>query len=114
MQDCIFCKIINKEIPAEIVYEDENVMVFKDLKPEAPVHLLLIPKKHVPTFFDLQEEDAVIMGQVQLVAGRVIRDLGLADRGFRIISNCGRDAEQLVMHVHYHLLAGRPFNWPPG
>lgn len=114
MQDCIFCKIINKEIPAEIVYEDDYVMAFKDLKPEAPVHLLLIPKKHIPTFFDLTEEDAEIIGRVQLAAGRVARELGLAERGFRLVSNCGRDAEQLVMHVHYHLLAGRPLKWPPG
>lgn len=114
MQDCIFCKIVKKEIPAEIVYENEDVLVFKDIKPAAPIHLLLIPKKHIPTFFDLKEEDASIMGKVQLAAGHVAREMGLLSRGFRLASNCGRDAEQLVMHIHYHLLAGRPLKWPPG
>ena len=114
MQDCIFCKIINKEIPAEIVYENEHVLVFKDIKPAAPVHLLLIPKKHIPTFFDVTEEDAGIIGRIQLAAGHVAREMGLTDRGFRLAGNCGRDAGQMVMHIHYHLLAGRPFKWPPG
>jgi histidine triad (HIT) family protein len=114
VQDCIFCKIVNKEIPAEVVYENEHVLVFKDIKPAAPVHLLLIPKKHIPTFFDLSEEDVEIIGRVQLAAGQVAREMGLADRGFRLTSNCGPDAEQLVMHIHYHLLAGRALKWPPG
>lgn len=114
MQDCIFCKIVQKEIPAEIVYENEHVLVFKDIQPAAPVHLLLIPKKHIPTFFDLNQEDAEIIGKVQLTAGHVAREMDLSDRGFRLVSNCGRDAGQLVNHIHYHLLAGRALNWPPG
>ena len=113
MQDCIFCKIINKEIPAEIVYENDSVLVFKDVKPAAPVHLLLIPKKHIPTFFDLEEKDSVIMGDLQLAAGRVAREMGL-EKGFRLISNCNQDAGQLVFHIHYHLMGGRPLHWPPG
>jgi len=113
MQDCIFCKIINKEIPAEVVYENETVLVFKEIHPAAPVHLLLIPKKHIPTFFDLQQEDAGLLGDVQLVAAELGRKLGL-EKGFRLISNCNQDGGQLVMHIHYHLMAGRPLHWPPG
>lgn len=113
MQDCIFCKIVKKEIPAEIVYENDAVLVFKDIKPAAPVHLLLIPKKHIPTFFDLKEEDACLMGEIGLAAARVAREMGL-ERGFRLISNCNQDAGQLVFHIHYHLMAGRVLHWPPG
>ncbi len=113
MQDCIFCKIVKKEIPAEIVYENDAVLVFKDIRPAAPVHLLLIPKKHIPTFFDLTEEDAFLMGEINLAAARVAREMGL-ERGFRLISNCNRDAGQLVFHLHYHLMAGRVLHWPPG
>ncbi|MCL2766770.1 MAG: histidine triad nucleotide-binding protein [Peptococcaceae bacterium] len=114
MSDCVFCKIVNKEIPAEIVYEDDFVMAFKDLKPITPVHLLLITKKHIPTLLDMQEEDAEIMGRLQLAAGKIAREQGFAGTGFRLVSNCGKDAEQIVMHIHYHLIAGRPLNWPPG
>ncbi|WP_027717872.1 histidine triad nucleotide-binding protein [Desulfovirgula thermocuniculi] len=113
MQDCIFCKIVRREIPAEIVYEDEGVMVFKDINPVAPVHLLVIPKKHIPTFFDLQEEDVSVLGRVQLAAARVAAKMNL-EKGFRLVSNCREDAGQLVFHLHYHLLGGRPFGWPPG
>jgi len=114
MQDCLFCKIIKKELPAEIVYEDEQVLVFKDINPMAPVHLLIIPKKHITTLTDMDEEDTLLMGQVQLTAARLAVDMGFADGGFRLVNNCGQDAGQLVMHIHYHLLAGRPLNWPPG
>lgn len=114
MQDCIFCKIISKEIPAEIVYEDETVLVFKDIRPAAPVHLLLIPKKHIPTFLDAEPEDAQLLGQIQLVAAKLARQLGLEESGFRLVSNYGEDAGQLVFHIHYHLLAGRTLQWPPG
>jgi histidine triad (HIT) family protein len=114
MQDCIFCKIVKKEIPAEIVYEDEHVMAFKDIHPAAPVHLLLIPKKHIPTFFDLTDEDVSIIGRVQLAAARVARQLNLEEKGFRLVSNCKEDAGQLIFHIHYHLLGGRALQWPPG
>ncbi|HBX22828.1 MAG TPA: histidine triad nucleotide-binding protein [Desulfotomaculum sp.] len=114
MQDCIFCKIVKKEIPAEIVYENDDVLVFKDIKPASPIHLLLIPKKHIPTFFDLQPEDSKIIGEVQRAAATVARDMGLTKQGFRLVSNCMEDAGQLVFHIHYHMLAGRPLQWPPG
>lgn len=114
MQDCIFCKIINKEIPAEIVYEDDHVLAFNDIRKSAPVHLLLVPKKHIPTFFDIEEEDIAIMGGVQRAAAHIGRQLGLTEKGFRLVSNCNKDAGQLVFHIHYHFLAGRPLQWPPG
>ncbi|MBF7082610.1 histidine triad nucleotide-binding protein [Desulfallas sp. Bu1-1] len=114
MQECIFCKIVKKEIPAEIIYEDDNVLAFKDIQPAAPIHLLFIPKKHIPTFFDLQPEDDKIMGEVQRAAAVVAGDLGLAERGFRLVANCMKDAGQLVFHLHYHFLAGRELQWPPG
>jgi len=112
--DCIFCKIIQKEIPADIIFEDDQVLVFKDINPAAPVHLLLIPKKHVPAFLELEDGDEAIMGRLQLVAARVARDLKLEERGFRLVGNCGKDAGQMVAHIHYHMLAGRPLKWPPG
>lgn len=113
MQDCIFCKIVKKEIPADIVYEDENVMAFKDINPAAPTHLLFIPKKHIPTLFDMDEENGQLMGDLHRAIASVAREMGL-ESGFRLVSNCNEDAGQLVFHVHYHLLAGRPFKWPPG
>jgi histidine triad (HIT) family protein len=114
MQDCLFCKIINREIPADIVYEDEQVLAFKDINPMAPVHLIIIPKKHIPTLADIDEKDTLLMGQVQLTAARLAVKMGLAQGGFRLVNNCGQDAQQTVMHIHYHLLAGRILNWPPG
>ncbi|TYO97252.1 histidine triad nucleotide-binding protein [Desulfallas thermosapovorans] len=114
MQECIFCKIINREIPADIVYEDDCILAFKDIQPAAPTHLLFIPKKHIPTFFDLQPEDSHILGKLQLAAASVAKDMGLTERGFRLVSNCMKDAGQLVWHIHYHFLAGRTLQWPPG
>lgn len=114
MSDCIFCKITNKELPAEIIFEDEQVLVFRDVKPVAPVHLLLIPKKHYTSILELGEADAGLAGRLQVTAVRIARDLGFAGQGFRLVCNCGRDGGQLVAHVHYHLLAGRALKWPPG
>jgi histidine triad (HIT) family protein len=114
MQDCIFCKIVKKEIAAEVIFEDEQVLVFKDIKPVAPTHLLLIPKKHVPTLFDLDESDSGLIGHIHQVAIKVAQEMGLSNSGLRLVSNCGRDAGQMVYHLHYHLIAGRPLQWPPG
>lgn len=113
MQDCIFCKIVNKEIPAEIIYENEKLIAFKDLNPAAPVHLLIIPKKHIPTLLDISETDIDLFGEIQLVASNIAKEMGLQN-GCRLIANCNKDAGQEVYHIHYHLLAGRKFNWPPG
>lgn len=113
MEDCIFCKIANKEIPADIVYEDENIIAFKDLNPAAPTHLLFIPRKHIPTLMDVDGENGQLLGDLHRAVARVAREQGL-ESGFRLVSNCNKDAGQEVFHIHYHLLAGRLFRWPPG
>ncbi len=113
MTDCVFCKILNKELPSEIVYEDDDVLAFRDLKPAAPVHVLIIPKRHVASLADLTEEDEKIMGHAMLVASKLARNLGIGE-GFRVVMNCGKDAGQSVFHIHVHLLGGRSLGWPPG
>lgn len=108
LEDCIFCQIAAGTIPAEVVYRDDMVTVFKDIKPRAPVHLLIIPNKHMATLNDADDEDRQLLGQILLVAGRVAADAGVAQRGYRILSNCGRDGGQEVFHLHFHLFGGRP------
>ncbi|MDB9813839.1 histidine triad nucleotide-binding protein [Gammaproteobacteria bacterium] len=111
--DTIFTKIINKEIPADIVYEDELSLVFKDIQPQAPTHLLIIPKKPIPKLSDATLEDQALLGHLMLVAGEVSRMLEL-DETFRVVTNNGANAGQSVFHLHLHLLSGRPLAWPPG
>ncbi|MHB8900041.1 MAG: histidine triad nucleotide-binding protein [Thermoguttaceae bacterium] len=113
MSKNVFEKIIDREIPAQIVYEDEQCIAFRDISPQAPVHLLVIPKKRIESVDHVSEEDAAIVGHMFLAMGRIARQEGL-DRGYRVVTNCGRDAGQEVMHLHFHMLAGRPFTWPPG
>jgi len=112
-QDCIFCKIIHKEIPSEIVYEDEWVTAFKDLEPAAPVHVLIVPKKHVASLNDVEDQDVEILGRIQVAAAKVAQAQGIREQGYRLINNCGKDAGQVVMHVHYHLLGGKTLGWSP-
>lgn len=107
MKDCIFCKIIKGEIPSEKVYEDDEVFAFKDINPAAPIHILVIPKKHISSLLDLQETDYEIVGKIQKVINKLAQDLNITKEGFRVIVNCGKDAGQEVMHLHYHLLAGK-------
>jgi histidine triad (HIT) family protein len=109
----IFKKIIDREIPADIVYEDDLCLAFNDISPQAPTHVLLIPKKEIPTVNDLTEDDQQLVGHMFLAASRLARQLG-ADSGYRLIVNCGPDAGQEVYHIHIHLLAGRKMTWPPG
>lgn len=103
--DCIFCEIIKGNIPSTTVYEDESVIAIKDLNPQMPTHILIIPKKHIACVNDLAEEDASLVGHVFLTAKKIAKELGL-ENGYRIINNCGKDAGQTVMHLHFHLLAG--------
>ncbi len=114
MAECIFCQIVQGQLPAEIVYEDEEILAFKDIKPAAPIHILFIPKKHIATLFDISEEDEQLLGRIQQAAVKVARDMGLEDKGFRLVVNCQEGGGQVVFHIHYHLLAGREFQWPPG
>ena len=111
--DTIFTKIINKEIPADIIYEDELALVFKDTQPQAPIHLLIIPKKAIPKLSDATLEDQALLGHLMLVAGEVSRMLELDDT-FRLVTNNGANAGQSVFHLHLHLLSGRSMTWPPG
>lgn len=114
MNDCIFCKIAAGEIPADIVYDDGEVLAFRDINPEAPVHLLLIPRQHIATLNDLSEVDAALVGRLYLAGQQIAAELGVAESGYRTVINCNRDAGQLVFHIHMHLLAGRELGWPPG
>ena len=113
MPETIFSKIINREIPADIVYEDELSFAFRDINPQAPVHILIIPKKPLPTLNDAETSDQELLGHLMLVASKVAEMEGVAD-AFRLILNNGEGAGQEVFHMHFHLMAGRPFTWPPG
>lgn len=114
MTDCIFCKIAAGEIPAAKLYDDGEVVIFRDINPEAPVHLLVIPRQHIPTLNDLDAADAALVGRLYLASRQVAVELGVAESGYRTVINCNRDAGQIVFHVHMHLLAGRELGWPPG
>lgn len=114
MADCIFCKIANGEIKSEFVYQDNDVVAFRDLNPQAPHHILCIPRQHIATTNDFQPEQAALIGKLVLAAAHVAKQLGVADEGYRTILNCNRNAGQTVFHVHLHLLAGRQMHWPPG
>ncbi len=107
MEDCIFCKIIKGEIPSEKVYEDDEILAFKDIQPTAPIHILIIPKKHITNLMEIAPEDSALMGKIVEAMQKVAKQLGVDEKGFRIISNCGPDSGQEVMHLHFHLLAGR-------
>jgi len=112
--DCIFCKIAAKEIPAKLVYEDREVVAFRDINPVAPTHILIIPRAHVETINDLEPEHNQLVGKLHLVAGELARREQLAERGYRLVWNCGPDAGQAVFHIHLHLVGGRKMAWPPG
>ena len=110
----IFSKIIAREIPADIVYEDAECLAFRDISPQAPTHVLLIPKREIPTLDHLTPDDAALLGHLWTVLPQLARDLGLADDGYRVVVNCGKHGGQAVDHIHFHLLGGRPLQWPPG
>lgn len=112
--DCLFCKIIAGQIPAEITYRDDRVLSFKDIGPKAPLHELVIPLRHLPTLAEAASEDAELYGRLMVAAAKRARESGLAAGGFRVVMNAGPDAGQTVHHVHLHLLAGRALGWPPG
>jgi histidine triad (HIT) family protein len=114
MNDCLFCKIIRREIPSSIVYEDDRVLAFNDINPEAPTHVLIIPKRHIASLNDLTPDDDEIVGEVVRRAAAIAADRGLASGGYRTVFNTNRDAGQTVFHIHLHLLGGRRLRWPPG
>ncbi|MBM3495177.1 MAG: HIT domain-containing protein [Armatimonadetes bacterium] len=112
MTDCIFCRIAAKEIPADVMYEDDEHLAFRDIHPAAPLHAVLVPKRHFATLLDVA--DPVVQGKLMLAALATARALGIEESGFRLVANYGADGGQEVMHVHWHVLGGRMFGWPPG
>lgn len=113
MADCIFCKIAAKEIPSNVVYEDDKILCFHDLDPQAPVHVLIIPKKHIASMDDVQPEDQELLGYIMTKVKEIAAELGL-ENGYRLVNNCGEDGLQTVQHIHFHLLGKRKMTWPPG
>ena len=111
---CIFCEIINKNIPSEIVFEDDEIMAFRDVDPRAPVHILIIPKRHISGLSDAKESDKELMGRICLAAAEIAEREGINLSGYRLVANTGSDAGQAVDHLHFHLLGGRALGWPPG
>jgi histidine triad (HIT) family protein len=114
MVECLFCKIVQKEIPSEFIYEDDKIVAFKDIDPQAPTHVLIIPKMHYDSIMDVPEHQLEIVSHIHNVAKKLAKDIGIDKRGFRIVNNCGEEGGQSVQHLHYHLLGGRQLTWPPG
>lgn len=114
MADCLFCKIVNGDIPAEIVHETESVLAFRDISPQAPTHVLVIPREHIATINDIDPDHEETIGHLFSVAKSVAAEEGLTESGYRVVMNCGEGAGQSVFHIHLHVLGGRPFSWPPG
>jgi histidine triad (HIT) family protein len=114
MADCLFCKIVRREIPATLVYEDERVAAFNDINPQAPTHVLIVPKRHIDSLNELSVEDDRLIGELVRRASAIAAERGLSAGGYRTVFNTNRDAGQTVLHIHLHLLGGRPMAWPPG
>ncbi|MGM0547992.1 MAG: histidine triad nucleotide-binding protein [Bacillota bacterium] len=114
MEDCLFCKIIAGKMETEFIYQDEELVVFKDISPQAPVHLLIVPKKHIANLNQLNKRDNNLIGQIYQVAKKMAAKYDINQSGYRVVSNCGQDGGQTVNHIHFHLLGGRELQWPPG
>jgi len=114
MEKCLFCKIAEHEIKSDIVYEDNQIIAFKDINPQAPVHILIIPKKHIKSINDITESDIPVLGNIIKISAKIANEFGCAKTGFRLVVNTGHDAGQAVDHLHFHFLSGRKFIWPPG
>lgn len=112
--DCLFCSISEKTIPADLVWEDDKVVAFRDISPQAPTHFLIIPRKHIATINDIEADDLTVVGHMISTAKNLAREHGLADDGFRLVMNCNEQGGQTVFHIHLHLLGGRQLTWPPG
>ncbi|MCC6162190.1 MAG: histidine triad nucleotide-binding protein [Acidobacteria bacterium] len=114
MSSCLFCRIASGEIPARVIFQDANLVAFEDINPQAPLHCLVIPRRHIATLNDMTPDDAALVGAMQYRAAQIARERGYADGGFRTVFNCNAAAGQTVFHIHLHVLAGRTFDWPPG
>ena len=114
MEDCLFCKIVNKEIPAELIFEDDRIVAFNDINPQAPIHILIIPKEHFASLNDVPEEKKDILGHILARARQIAQNIGIQESGYRIVLNTARDSGQEVFHIHFHMLGGRRMTWSPG
>ncbi|WP_297437339.1 histidine triad nucleotide-binding protein [uncultured Clostridium sp.] len=114
MSDCIFCKIASGDIPSNKIYEDDKVLAFHDIAPEAPVHFLVIPKSHIKSVNDINEENSLVIAHIFTVINKIVKELNIADSGYRVVTNCGKDGGQTVDHLHFHIMAGREMTWPAG
>ena len=114
MSECLFCKMVSGEIAPDKVYEDDDVLAFRDISPQAPLHVLIIPKEHIATLNDIEERHAAVLGKMYLVVKQIAKQEGVAEDGYRTVMNCNRDGGQAVYHIHLHMLAGRGMQWPPG
>ncbi len=114
MSDCIFCSIASGGIPTDFVYSDDRVVAFKDIEPQAPIHILIIPREHITSALELTDKGGDIVSHIFKVAAKIAKDMGFDKDGFRLVNNCGKDGGQTVSHLHFHLLAGRYLQWPPG
>lgn len=112
--DCLFCKIAHGQIPTQFVHESERIVAFLDIAPQAPNHILIIPRAHIATINDLTEKDSSLVGDMMLVAKKIAKDLNMAENGYRVVMNCNSNGGQAVYHIHFHLLGGRQMSWPPG
>lgn len=114
MSDCLFCKILDGEIPCDKVFENDQVIAFRDLNPQAPTHILVIPRKHIPTVNELTSDDKNVVAEIMLAAQAIAKQEGIEESGYRLVMNCNEGAGQTVFHIHLHILGGRTMNWPPG
>jgi len=114
VSDCLFCRIVAGTIPSKFVYQDDQVLAFEDINPQAPVHVLVIPRRHIPSVADFKAADANLLGQMVEACVKIAKQKGIADQGYRIVTNTGSNAGQSVFHVHFHVLGGRHLTWPPG
>lgn len=114
VSECLFCGIVKGEVKGDIVYQDNSIVAFRDINPKAPVHLLIVPRKHIATLLDVEEGEKGLIGDIFYLAAKLARDQGISKDGFRLVVNCGPGAGQSVYHIHFHLLGGRSFTWPPG
>ncbi|UCE39940.1 MAG: histidine triad nucleotide-binding protein [Candidatus Aminicenantes bacterium] len=114
MEDCLFCKIVSKKIPAELIFEDDRIVAFNDINPQAPIHILIIPKEHFASLNDVPEEQKDLLGHILIRGRQIAQNMGIHENGYRIVLNTARDSGQVVFHIHFHLLGGRHMTWPPG
>jgi histidine triad (HIT) family protein len=114
MSDCLFCAVIEGKVKGDVVYQDDAVVAFRDIGPKAPVHLLIVPRKHIASVSSLEPADGPVVGAIFIAAAKLAKDFGIAESGYRVVVNNGADAGQSVLHLHYHLLGGRQMRWPPG